>query len=84
MNNPDYPGVYAPTKKLVKLLLRDKVQKIGYFQEMNKSSSLEKENKYTFIELSNTQEYKATKDDQYVTVIEGDLVLGMENLKEGS
>ena len=69
--NPQYPAVYAPTSAPTKIVYNDDAFKVGYFEFTDKSNFLEKENKYTFIEFNNAQNYKATKEDKYVTIVDG-------------
>jgi len=83
MMNPEYPGVSASTDKPIRLLFRGNVQKTGFFDTTEKSEALEKENKYTFVETTNSRKYLDKHDEKYITVIDGDLVLGMGNLEMG-
>jgi serine/threonine-protein kinase HipA len=76
--NPRYPGVYATTDAPTKLTFSDRKVFIGYFDPTDQSDKLEKENRYSFIEMVNSEQYKATKDPKYVTIIEGDLLAKVE------
>jgi len=77
--NPPYPGVYAPTTAATKLIFKNGLEKVGYFQFTDKSPELEKENKFTFVELGESaQQYKATRDIKYVIVIDGNELSNVE------
>ena len=76
--NSLHPGVYAVTHAPAKLTLLDGRVMTGYFDRTEQSDSLEKENKYTFVEMKNSDQYRTNKDLQYVTVIEGDLLVKVE------
>jgi hypothetical protein len=76
--NPQYPGVYSVTDKPTKLTLLDKKVLIGYFDANDQSGVLEKENKYTFIEINNSALYRDTRDMRYVTIVEADLLREVE------
>ncbi len=77
--NPEFPGVYAPTTEPTKLIFTDGSEKVGYFEATKNSDSLEKENKYTFIEFGeNSQMYRATRDLKYVTTIDANLLKSVE------
>lgn len=51
---------------------------IGYFNETLQSANLEKENKYTFIELHNAARYQSGNDPQSVTIVDGGLLTEIE------
>jgi hypothetical protein len=76
--NPQYPGVYSVTDKPTKLTFLDKKVLVGFFDMTDQSDALEKENKYTFIEMNNSAQYRDTHDMRYVTVVEGDLLQKVE------
>lgn len=77
--NPEYPWVYAPTTYPTRLLMRDGIVKMGYFQFTRSSNDLEKLNKFTFIEFGeNAEFYKATGDDKYTITIDAKDVFKVE------
>jgi serine/threonine-protein kinase HipA len=80
--DPQHPGVYAVTHTPAKLTFLDRKMLIGYFNPTEQSEVLEKENKYTFIELNNSKSYRTTKDSQYVTIVEGDILTKVEHLSK--
>jgi serine/threonine-protein kinase HipA len=73
--NAPFPGVYAVTTTPTSLHFRDGKQMVGYFQPTGNSDALLADNKYTFIEMSNSAAYRNHPDDQYVTLVDGDLLL---------
>ncbi len=81
--NPQYPGVYSATDKPTKLTFPGGKVLTGFFSLTARSDVLEKENKYTFIELSNSKRYLDTHDMQYVTIVEGDLLQRVECPQKG-
>ncbi|HEV3414086.1 MAG TPA: HipA domain-containing protein [Puia sp.] len=76
--NPKYPGVYAPTENPIKLTLLDGKTLIGYFNPIANSDELEKENKYSFVEIHNSTNYRTNQDPKYITTMEGDLLTKIE------
>lgn len=76
--NPDFPGVYAVTHAPTQLKFMGKKVMVGHFEPTDQSDALEKENKYTFIELNNADQYRQTRDPKYVSLVEGDLLLAVE------
>lgn len=70
--NSEYPGVYAPTTVPLNLTFRNGTKITGYFDSSPQSDELKKDNKYTFIELKNVENYKEHKSSEYMTVVEGD------------
>ncbi|WP_431216144.1 hypothetical protein ACQ86N_16795 [Puia sp. P3] len=76
--DPEYPGVYAVTHAPTRLKFMDKKVMTGYFEHTDESDALETGNKYTFIELHNSDEYRQTRDLKYVSLVEGDLLLSVE------
>ena len=60
--NPPYPGVYSVTEKPTKLTFLDRTVLVGFFDRNVHSDTLEKENKYTFIEMNNSALYRDTRD----------------------
>jgi serine/threonine-protein kinase HipA len=76
--NPQYPGVYSVTDKPTKLTFLDNKVLVGFFNPTDRSGDLEKENKYTFIEMNNSAQYRDTRDMRYVTIVEGDLLQRVE------
>jgi len=76
--NPQYPGVYSVTDKPTKLTFPGRKVLTGFFDFTTQSDVLEKENKYTFVEMSNSKRYRDTHDMQYVTIVEGDLLQKVE------
>jgi serine/threonine-protein kinase HipA len=76
--NPQYPGVYSVTDKPTKLTFLDSKVLVGFFNMTDQSDALEKENKYTFIEMNNSAQYRDTRDMRYVTIVEGDLLQKVE------
>jgi len=81
--NPQYPGVYSVTDKPTKLTFLDRKVLVGFFNPSDQSSALEKENKYTFIEMNNSSPYRDTRDMQYLTIVEGDLLQNVEYPAKG-
>jgi serine/threonine-protein kinase HipA len=76
--NPQYPGVYSVTNKPTKLTFLDRKVLAGFFDQTDQSNALGKENKYTFIEMNNSAQYRETRDMRYVTLVEGDLLQRVE------
>lgn len=76
--DPLYPNVYGPTFVPKNLKFNSSSIIVGYFEYTDKSPMLEKENKYTFIELRNAEEYKRTKDEKYITIVDGNLLIGID------
>jgi hypothetical protein len=77
--NPEFPYVYAPTNAPTKLVFEDNSIKVGYFQHTEQSKELESKNQYTFIEFGEkAQQYKATNDFKYITIVEGDKLKNVE------
>jgi len=76
--NPQYPGVYSVTDKPMQLTFLDRKVLVGFFDRTGQSDDLEKENKYTFIEMANSTQYRDTNDMRYVTIVEGDLLQTVE------
>lgn len=77
--NKEFPGVYSPTTAPTKLIFNDDSIKIGYFDYTPWSDDLEKSNQFTFIELGEMNEnYRATREKQYVTIINADDLLDVE------
>jgi len=76
--DPVFPSVYAPKFKPTKLIFKDGTQKVGFFEFTNNSILLEAENKYTFIEFSNAQQYRNTGDTKYATVVSGENLTQVE------
>jgi hypothetical protein len=70
--NPEYPDVYAPTHAPTKLIYNDDSFIVGYFHHTDKSNLLEKENKFTFLEYRNNLKYKLTKEEENITIVEGE------------
>lgn len=81
--NPQYPGVYSITDKPTKLTFLDGKVLLGFFETTDQSDPLEKENKYTFIEMNNSALYRDTGDMRYVTIVEGDLLQQVEYPAKG-
>jgi ribosomal protein L11 methylase PrmA len=73
--NPKFVGVYAPTYTPTTLYYKDGSIKAGYFQPTSDSDELKKRNIFTFIEFRNVQEYRATKDKKFITLVKGDDLL---------
>lgn len=76
--NERIPAVYAPTTEQIKLRNIDNKELIGYFYPTDTSDNLEKDNQYTFIETRNSAAFRSTKDSQFVTIVNGDLITGMQ------
>jgi len=76
--NPQYPGIYSVTDKPTKLTFLDRKVLVGFFNPSDQSGALEKENKYSFIEMNNSARYRNTRDMQHVTIVEGDLLQKVE------
>jgi hypothetical protein len=68
--DPIYPGVYTVTNAPTTLYFDDGIVKVGFFVHTHDSDYLEKENKYTFVENEKAQQWKATNDTKYITVID--------------
>ncbi|HLZ89440.1 MAG TPA: HipA domain-containing protein [Puia sp.] len=81
--NPQYPGVYSVTDKPTKLTFLDRKVLTGFFDFTAQSDVLEKENKYTFIEMNNSERYRDTRDMRYVTIVEGDMLQKVEYPAKG-
>jgi len=81
--NPQYPGVYSETDKPTKLTFLDGNVLVGFFDPNVQSDALEKENKYTFIQMTNSARYRDTRDMQYVTIVEGDMLQKVEYPAKG-
>ena len=69
--NHEFPGVYARTTRLLVLEFSDHSKKAGYFNETKSSDLLEKENKYTFIESKNANQYRDSESEKLITIIDG-------------
>ena len=82
--NPQYPGIYLVTDKPTKLTFLDRKVLVGFFNPSHQSAALEKENKYTFIEITNSTRYRDTRDMRYVTIVEGDLLQKVEYPAKGN
>lgn len=77
--DPNFPFVYAPTTAATKLIFNDGSTKVGYFEYTRESPRLQAENKYTFIEFGEkAQRYRATRNEEYVTIIDGDNLVSVE------
>jgi serine/threonine-protein kinase HipA len=76
--NPQFPGVYAVTHAATQLKFMGQKVLVGHFEHTDQSDALEKENKYTFIELHNADRYREKRDPKYVSLVEGDLLLAVE------
>ena len=81
--NPQYPGVYSVADKPAKLTFLDRKVLVGFFDPTDQSDALEKENKYTFIEMNNSARYRDTRDTRYVTIVEGGLLQKVEYPAKG-
>jgi serine/threonine-protein kinase HipA len=81
--NPQFPGVYSVTDKPTKLTFLDRKVLVGFFDTTDQSGALQKENKYTFIEMANSTRYRDTRDMRYVTLVEGDLLQKVEYPAKG-
>ncbi|MBX3240493.1 MAG: HipA domain-containing protein [Chitinophagaceae bacterium] len=77
--DPVHPGVYAVTTTPTRLTFIDGSVKDGYFDTTSRSHDLAAENKYSFIELSNATDYRNTRDQALVTIVDGDLLIGIEH-----
>ena len=70
--NAEHPGIYAPTTKPTILIFNDNKLKVGYFQYVSDSDTLEEQNIFTFIEFGyNAEMYKKKQDQQFVTRVKG-------------
>lgn len=76
--NPERPGTDAAATQPIQPIFLDGTVKSVFFEPGPDSDKLEKENKYHFIEAVNALNHQATKDGQYVSVINGDLLTGVE------
>lgn len=76
--DPNYPYVYGPTTAPTKLYFTDGSFKVGFFQFVARSSELEKQNQYTFIEFKNAINYRDTGDEKYITTINGNELVKVE------
>ena len=74
--DPTYLNVYAVTYAPTTLYFKDGSIKVGFFQPIDETEMLRKQNIFTFVEFGeNAQNFKATMDKKYVTKINGnDLV----------
>ena len=59
--DPKFPGVYIPTTAATKLVFEDGGILVGYFEYTTDSDILQEENKYTFVEFNNAQNYRSRK-----------------------
>ena len=75
--NPEFPGVYARTTRLVQLEFIDHSKMIGFFVETKSSKSLQIENKYSFIESKNAIQYRDSENEKLVTVVDGNELIGV-------
>ena len=73
--NPERPGTDSPATQPIQLVFLDGTVKSGFFEAGPDSEKLEKENKYHFIETVNAVNYKNTMDEQYITIIDSDLLV---------
>lgn len=71
--NSEFPGVYAPTTKLAILNFLAGKQLKGYFQYTKDSPELQKDNKYTFVDLS--------KPDD-IDIIDGDALTAIHDVED--
>ncbi len=76
--DPQHPGVYAPTERLVQLTFMNRKTMTGYFQHIPQSVKLQQDNQYSFVEMKNIQEYQNTRDVNLVTTINGDELIKVE------
>lgn len=76
--NPKYPGVYIPTTEATRLCFEDGTEILGYFDYTKDSERLQQQNKYTFIEFNNAQQYRSTKDQKYVTIVDGNKLTSVQ------
>lgn len=75
--NNNYPGVYAVTTAPLKLAFGNGKSISGYFEASSQSDELQKDNKYTFVELKNAENYKNTNASEYLTIVEGDQLISI-------
>lgn len=76
--DPTFPYVYAPTTAPTRLFFADESTKVGYFEFTTDSSELESANKFTFIELENAKNYRDSKNESYITIVNGDDLVRVE------
>lgn len=76
--NPKFPGVYGTTTNVVSLTLRTGKLIVGYFEPRLNHDVLEKDNRYTFIETKNAQAFTKTRDEQLITIVNGDDILQLD------
>jgi serine/threonine-protein kinase HipA len=81
--DPQYPDVYTVTTAPTRLSFADGSFKIGFFDRHDSSFDLEKENKYTFAEFKNAQEYRNRRDEKLVTIIDGNQLTDVEYPSRG-
>ena len=77
--NPRYPGVYSKTIEATKLIFNDGKEIVGYFDFSEESTELEKKNIYTFVEFKNSQKYKTTRDQKFITKVDGNKLKSVEH-----
>lgn len=67
-----HPSVYAPTDKPTKLVFKNGTYMVGYFEFSKNSMELENVNKYTFIEFTNSINFRNTGSEKYIIIVDGD------------
>jgi len=73
--NSEYPGVYAPTNRLLRLNFLAGKELKGYFQHTKDSPDLQKDNKYTFVG-------DPSKPDD-IEIIDGDALTDIQYVEAG-
>lgn len=73
-----WQGLPSAPPRRIKLTFLDRKALVGFFDPTDQSGALEKENKYTFVEMNNSGKYRDTRDMRYVTIVEGDLLQKVE------
>jgi serine/threonine-protein kinase HipA len=71
----EHPGIYTAAEVPVTLLFQDRTEVNGFFAPKKDSAHLENENKYSFVKAIDAINYQETKDEKYISIIEGDLIL---------
>lgn len=70
--DPKFKNVYGVTIGPTTLIFKDGSTKVGFFHNTNESQGLKSKNIFTFVEFVNAQNFRATYDKKYVTLVNGD------------
>lgn len=75
--NSDRPNVYGVVTTPLILTFRNGTKITGFFEPTPQSDELQVTNKYTFIELQYAEDYKKSKSDELITIVEGDQLISI-------